>query len=223
MLSRGKQLASERGVEDHFRFLESDINSWSPEAGGYDIAIANHSLHHFVELEMMFQKTHECLSDEGYFLANDMIGRNGHMLWPEALELVQAFWSLLDDKHKWNCQLQRFEPTFQNWNCSVEGFEGIRAQDILPLLVKTFHFECFVGFANIITVFVDRSFGHNFDVNDPRDCYFIDVVAQIDEYFIESGKLKPTQMVAAMTKSRRGEPRYYKGFSPQASIRDPAL
>jgi hypothetical protein len=33
----------------------------------------------------------------------------------------------------------------KTWDCSKVGFEGIRAQDILPLLVKNSRFEAFSG------------------------------------------------------------------------------
>lgn len=222
MLQRGRQLAQERHLMSHFAFIEGDLNSWDAESS-YDIIIANQSLHHMVELELVFEKAHACLRDTGFFLTNDMIGRNGHMRWPEALELVQAFWTLLDEKQKWNCSLKRHEEVYENWDCSAEGFEGIRSQDILPLLVRTFHFDCFVGFANTINIFVDRAFGPNFDVSNPRDCFFIDLVSQLDDYFIETGKLKPTQMVAAMTKAGGSPTEVYKHLTPEFCIRDPNL
>ena len=220
MLHRGGQLARERNLTSHFVFIEGDINSWDAQSS-YDIVIANQSLHHIVELELLFEKTHRCLRESGFFLTNDMIGRNGHMRWPEALELVQACWTLLDEKHKWNWKLKRQEDVYENWDCSLEGFEGIRSQDILPLLVKKFHFDCFLGFANAINIFVDRAFGHNFDVSNPKDCYFIDVVSQLDDYFIEAGRIKPTQMIAAMTKTERSLTRVYKHLTPEFCIRDP--
>ena len=74
MLERGAQLAGQRNLISRFGFIESDINSWVVEKS-YDIVIANQSLHHFVELEILFEKTHESMTDEGFFLANDMIGR----------------------------------------------------------------------------------------------------------------------------------------------------
>ena len=215
----GEASANERGLAPHFGFIETDINSWDANIR-YDVIMANQSLHHIVELEQLIDKSHRALEDNGLFLASDMIGRNGHMRWPEALELVQACWSLLDDKHKWNRQLSRFEPEYENWDCSTSGFEGIRSQDILPLLVKTFHFESFLGFANLINIFVDRAFGHNFDVANPRDCYFIDFVGGLDDYFIETGRIKPTQMLAAMTKTTQGPPRVYKHLTPEFCIRE---
>lgn len=220
MLERGRELAAGKGLGERFGFIEADINSWEVETG-YDIIIANQSLHHFVELELLFEKTRQALSDEGFFLTNDMIGRNGHMRWPEALELVQALWSLLDEKHKWNHQLQRHEPVYENWDCSGSGFEGIRAQDILPLLVRTFHFDCFLGFGNLINIFVDRGFGHNFDPNEARDRHFIDFVAGLDDYFLEQGRIKPTQMIAAMTKHPTGTTKVYKNLTPEFCVRDP--
>jgi hypothetical protein len=42
-------------------------------------------------------------------------------------------------------------------------FEGIRSQDILPLLLEYFHFEVFIPYGNVIDPFIDRTFGPNFD------------------------------------------------------------
>src|SRR5262249_55515944 len=156
-----------------------------------------------------------CLEDDGYFLTSDMIGRNGHMRWPEALAFVHAFWGLLDDHYKFNHPLKRFEPVYENLDCSASGFEGIRAQDILPLLLEKFHFDLFVGFGNLVDLFIDRCFGHNFDPNKPADLAFMDVIAQVDELLLEAGYLKPTHILAAMTKTPLGPTRYWKNLSPE--------
>jgi hypothetical protein len=110
-----------------------------------------------------------------------------------------------------------------NWDCSKEGFEGIRAQDILPLLVKIFNFKDFLGFLNITTVFIDRAFGHNFDPSDPKDRFLIDTIAILDDYYIEKGIIKPTQMVAAIGKKYFPKKNYYKNITPQFSIRWPKV
>ena len=136
----------------------------------YHLVMVNHSLHHFVALELLFDTIHKVLHPEGYFVADDMIGRNGHMRWPEALAILEELWAELPDRYKYNHQLRRLEIEYENWDCSRQGGnEGIRSQDILPLLLKKFHFDLFVGFANVIDVFVDRNFGHNFDPNDAQD------------------------------------------------------
>ena len=219
MLERGKTLAASSGLSEHFSFTECDLNNWTPEHQ-FDSILAHHSLHHVVELEKLFDEVHRSLSDDGVFLINDMIGRNGHMRWPEALDVVQAFWKELPHSKKYNHQLKRFEDEFVNWDCSTEGFEGIRAQDILPELIKRFEFDWFLGFSNVIDIFVDRSFGHNFDPKNESDLAFIDRVATADEVLLESCKIKPTHMIAAL-KKRGAALKAYKHLTPEFCVRRP--
>ena len=124
MLELGKKLAEDRGVASWMEFLNQDANSWHP-GRPYEIIMANQALHHFVELEILFEKIYDALSPSGYFLTDDIIGRNGHMRWPEALEIVNDFWKVLPEMYKYNHQLKRVEREFGNWDCSQEGFEGI--------------------------------------------------------------------------------------------------
>ena len=200
MLERGRQLAEQESVVKQMSFCENDINSWKPK-GVYHLVIAIHSLHHFVELEALFDKIRAHLHPRGYFLADDMIGRNGHQRWPEALQIVQELWKELPEPYRYNHLLQRNEEEYENWDCSSEGFEGIRAQDILPLLLERFGFALFIPYSNIIDIFIERCFGHNFDPNREWDWQFIDRVHALDEKYLKEGRIKPTHMVAAMTRS----------------------
>jgi SAM-dependent methyltransferase len=219
MLERGRISAQNYNVADYITFINEDINSWSPPKG-YHAIIANQSLHHFIELEILFEKIYDSLLPKGYFLTNDMVGRNGHMRWPEALDIVNMIWGKLPDKYKYNHQLKRFENKYDNWDCSKEGFEGVRSQDILPLLVKSnFHFDLFFCFGNIINIFIERAFGHNFDADSEIDKKIIDHITQIDEKCIEAGIIKPTQMIAALSKENLDIPKYYKHLTPHFCTR----
>ena len=106
-------------------------------------------------------------------------------------------------------------------DCSHEGFEGIRAQDILPLLIQDFYFETFVAFGNIVNVFVDRSFGPNFDLSAAADKDFIDEVSRIDEEMLEKGVVKPTQMIAALRSIPVPTSNVYKHWTPEFCVRTP--
>ncbi|HTR00898.1 MAG TPA: class I SAM-dependent methyltransferase, partial [Candidatus Acidoferrum sp.] len=197
MLERGKQYAVELGVQDNLVMVCADFNRWQPDKR-YDVIIANQCLHHVQELEQLFALIKGCLDPEGYFVTCDVIGRNGHLRWPEALELVQQFWRELPEHYRYNRLLSRQEMEYINHDCSVESFEGIRAQDILPLLIENFHFELFIPYSNIILPFIDRPFGHNFNAQAEWDRDFIDRVHARDEAGMLSGELKPTQMLAVL-------------------------
>jgi SAM-dependent methyltransferase len=218
MLQRGRANAMKENVEGHFIFTEGDFNTWSARRQ-YAAIIANHSLHHVVNLEGLFEEVKRGLGGSGYFIINDMIGRNGHQRWPEALVEVQRFWNELPREYRYNHQLRRHHETFQDWDCSIEGFEGIRAQDILPLLVDRFDFKFFLAFANVIDIFIDRSFGPNFSVDREWDRAFIDRVHEFDEQAILSRRLTPTHMLAVMTPGPCQQRVYARRLSPRDCIR----
>lgn len=219
MLKRGNESADQKGVSKYMRFLTADASSWAPQNEAYSVVMAHQSLHHFVDLELLFEKIRYSIGEKGAFLTSDIIGRNGHMRWPEAMSKIDAIWKGMPDRYKYNHALSRFEEKYENWDCSTEGFEGIRAQDVLPLLRKYFSFEMFLGYGNLIDIFVDRGFGHNFDPDSQEDQRFIDEVAQLDEQLIESGELKPTHIIAVMRAPLVATPKYYKHLTPEFCTR----
>jgi SAM-dependent methyltransferase len=219
MLERGRELARQHGVAGHLAFTRGDFNRWKPSQC-YDAIVANQSLHHVVNLEGLFKTIESALVDDGRFVTSDMIGRNGHRRWPEALALVQEYWRDLPDSHRRNVQLRRYETEFMDWDCSVVGFEGIRSQDILPLLISSFAFEFFFAYGNIIDPFIDRSFGPNFDATQAWDREFIDKVHLRDEKEMFAGRVTPTHVMAVMRRaSYHGETVHRAGLAPTQALR----
>jgi len=221
MLERGRKLAIEAGVEANIEMRPGDFNRWRPQHS-YDAIVAHQSLHHVVELEDLFASIDDALLPHGCFIAADIIGRNGHMRWPEAMRLIHEFWRELPRGYRWNVQMRRREKLLEYWDCSTEGFEGIRAQDILPLLVERFDFELFFAFGNLIDPFVDRSFGPHFDADAEWDRDFIDRVHERDEAELRAGTITPTHMLAVMRKRPySGERRFRAGLAPEFCVRQP--
>jgi len=221
MLDRGRTQVDEAGFTNQFDFQVADFNQWVGAKRGFDIVMANQCLHHVIDLEELFDRIPRWLARDGTFITSDMIGRNGHQRWPEARQIVDRFWSELPEAYRFNQQLKRQEEQFMDWDCSVEGFEGIRSQDILPLLVKRFGFEQFIGFGNVIDPFIDRGFGWNFDAHAEWDRNFIDRVQAADEAALLAGEVKPTHMMAVMRMKRRIKPETWRGLTPEKAVRLP--
>lgn len=217
-LKRAERNVKEAGLAQHFAFSEADLNNWSPsrEYGG---VMAHHSLHHIENLEGLFDAIRSCL--RGSFCTMDMIGRNGHMRWPEVLELVQALWALLPPEKRRHPTLPGYEDGFYNHDCSTEGFEGIRAQDILPCLVERFGVKKFYAKGGLIDPFISRGFGPNFNPEDPWDRAFLDMVALLNARLIRVGHIKPTHMFAVMTTDMAATPTVHEGLTPEFCIRKP--
>ena len=114
MQERARKLATASQVLRFLRFVETDFNEWVAD-GTYDAAIASHSLHHVVALErLLFDQVYSALTPNGVFLVNDMIGRNGHMRWPEALRILRSIWTNMPERYKYNHQLQTVDYEFEN-------------------------------------------------------------------------------------------------------------
>jgi len=79
----------------------------------YSTVIAKDTLHHVLELEHLFDSIHAALEDNGVSVTTDMIGRNGHMRWPETLELIQGILKFIPDHYKTN-HLKRMEHEYVN-------------------------------------------------------------------------------------------------------------
>ncbi len=218
MLDRGRVYAQTSGVADQLSFSCSDFNAWKPNTP-YHGVMANQSLHHVVELEHLFDAIREALAPGARFAIADMIGRNGHQLWPEARAIVNEYWHELPERYRYNHQLKRNEPTFLDWDSSTVGFEGIRAQDVLHLLIEKFEFETFLPFANVVSPFIGRGFGHNFDANGQWDRDFVDRVHARDEKEMQNGVVKPTQMFAVLRSEPVSALEHRDGLTPQRCLR----
>lgn len=220
MLARCAELACAAGLTDVVVPRQGDFNRWTPDAP-WDVVMANQSLHHVLELERLFDGVASAIGRDGVFLTSDMIGRNGHQRWPEALGAVRRFWRELPPRMRYNLQLARQEDEFLDWDCAQEGFEGIRAQDILPLLVDRFGFRTFIAWGNVVDVFIDRAFGHHHDAEDPWSRDFIDRVHAADEAGIREGRWKPTHLIAVMTNDPAEPTRHRQGLDPRFCVRWP--
>jgi SAM-dependent methyltransferase len=220
MLQRGRVSASQREITAHLNFVQADFNQWAPEHE-YDSVIANQALHHVLNLEGLFAQIKSSLRPHGTLILSELVGRNGHQRWPEALRMVHEFWRKLPPSYRFNRKLQRYEEMYRNYDCSGDGFEGIRSQDILPLLLGNFHFQLFVTFANLIEPFVDRAFGPNFDPDAPWDRSFIDAVHQRDEEEFAAGRLKPTHILAVLGKDPSVPTLCHPPLTPEFSVRNP--
>jgi SAM-dependent methyltransferase len=219
MIDRALELAEELGISDRVQARQADLNTWSAP-GPADIYLAVHSLHHVVELEHLYDEVVQSLDPDGVMLVNDMVGRNGHVRWPEAGALVQRIWRTTPERYRFNNFAKHLDVAYPDIDCSGEGFEGIRAQDVLPLLLQRLHPEVYVGFGNVIDPFVDRVYGPNFDHTNPADASFIDSVAALDEAAIDLGIITPTHLVATFRK-RRVPCRYPRQRSPERTVRRP--
>lgn len=220
-IQRARDVVDKAGLTENFVFIEADFNTWEPDEQIFAGAMCHHALHHVLGLEHLIPTIRNALHPQGCFASIDVIGRNGHMRWPEALEIIEQIWHFLPEEKRHHHILNITDEEYQNRDCSTEGFEGIRSQDILPILNQHFKFEQFLGFGNLVDVFTSRRFGASYDADDERDKAFIDFIQYLNDLLIDLGHIKPTRMCAVMVLENTQPTKTYKNWTPEFCIRKP--
>lgn len=218
-LERAEKNAAKEGVAENIRLTQGDFNTWKPEAPR-GAMMGHHALHHVLDLEHVFSTARAALAPHGKFLTADIIGRNGHMRWPETLEIIEAIWNFLPQDKKFHHIFKKFNEKYVNFDCSTQGFEGIRAQDILPTMLKNFEFEVFYAYGGITESFINRGFGANYDADKDEDRAFIDFLHLLNELLIDLGHVKPTVMFACASPEPTQPLRMYKNRTPAFCVRN---
>jgi hypothetical protein len=221
LLARGRRLGQRHGVLPVLRFAVADALSWRP-VSGTSAYIANDLLHSLPDIERVLDGWVDSLSREGLVLVYERIGRNHHRLWPEALEAIEGIWRQLPLRYKANHSFGgRMEERFVNRErCRYPG-DGRYAEHVLPLLLDRLHFERFVAFGGLTDVFVDRSFGPNFDPYKHEDRGFFEEIAMLAEAVVDAGAVKPTQMIAVLRREPAPERVLFRHRSPEFCVRYP--
>ena len=73
LIERAERHVAERNLTSFFRHTQCDVNQWRPDREICGV-MAVHALHHFLNLEGMFEGIRDALSESGRFITHDMIG-----------------------------------------------------------------------------------------------------------------------------------------------------
>jgi SAM-dependent methyltransferase len=154
-----------------------DVNAISAEQFGdiaFDIVMFVSGLHHVVEIERVLETVIEVLVPNGEFwIVGEAIGRNGNQLWPEALDAANRIFSRLPERFRRNASTGKVDFTVPEKDFSVNSFEGIRSEEIEPLLLRYFdplemyRKNCFLW------RLVNPDYFNNYDLNNQEDRYLI--------------------------------------------------
>ena len=154
-----------------------DVNAISAEQFGnitFDIVMFVSGLHHVVEIEHVLETVMELLVPNGEFwIVGEAIGRNGNQLWPEALDAANRIFSRLPDRFRRNASTGKVDSTVPETDFSANSFEGIRSEEIEPLLLRYFdplemyRKNCFLW------RLVNPDYFNNYDLKNQEDRYIV--------------------------------------------------
>jgi SAM-dependent methyltransferase len=114
----------------NFEFRMADLNFIEIEPGTYDVIFAHASLHHVINLERLFAGVEAGLTPQGVFHLVEVVGKNRKLIWDVNERFANATLACLPDSITGGLRV--------DVPVDADGMEGVRQEDILPLLRERF-------------------------------------------------------------------------------------
>jgi SAM-dependent methyltransferase len=201
ILHQAKSEAQKRNI--NFIPIVKDVNTIVLDKNRYDVIVAYAALHHFVELDYISEQINKALKPDGIFVTVDIPTRNGYLMWDETSEIVRNLWSIIPPKYKIDHTRYaepQYSEEFPDIDYSVDTFECINSESILPALYKHLKEIDYVPALSMSRRFFDTKFGPNYDINNQFDMNIFNFIISLDDYYLHSGILKPETFFGAYSK-----------------------
>jgi SAM-dependent methyltransferase len=185
IFEQAKKVAQEEDLALEFR--EEDLNFIELAPGRYDVIFAHAVIHHVINLERLFEQLRAGLSDRGIFHMVDVVGQNRRLIWDENEDFANA---LLDLVPQELIGTTRLDIPFD-----ADGMEGIRQDDIVPLLRETFepvHEQRHGAFMRFICT--NAELGPRLDPSRPDAKAWLDLLIKADDVAVMTGLLRPLEI-----------------------------
>jgi SAM-dependent methyltransferase len=206
--------AQRRAAEQRLpiRFQSLDLNRVELQPGYFDVIYAVASIHHILNLEHLFTQLHRGLKDDGQLVIVDIIGKTQVEFWRENVEYAARVVKRLPGRFRgrfdrWPSARLFFDPyTIISPYVEPEiqrGMEGIRQEEIVPLLDRWFHpAKVFYYDAYMRLICTNPVLGPRLDPGNRVDRELLQSLIDEEMAVIASGKLRPTEVFGIYTKKR---------------------
>jgi SAM-dependent methyltransferase len=218
LFQKAKDTAKREGLAVEFR--QEDLNFITIEPGRYDLIFAHAAIHHVINLEHLFSEIGAGLSPTGVLHLTEVIGKNRKLIWDRNERYANALLDLMPERLTRGIRLVGGE---------ADGMEGIRQEDIYPLLCQHFValFEHRHG-AFMRFVCTHPELGPAFDVSDAEARRHLEFLIASDDCAVRSGVLAPLEIwgvyrpADTMAPQAQSMREWMKMISLDRSVRQPA-
>jgi SAM-dependent methyltransferase len=217
LLKQAAHAARVEGVDDCMTFAVRDCNQ-SFALPPQDVIIVNQFFHHVEELETFCRSLRASLAPDGVLLSSDIVGRNGHQLWPDVEREVQGIWATLPTAQRYDRHYGSVQKHYRSVDHAAWSNEGVRAQDVVSCLLAVFDFELFFTFGGSIVPFIERRVGFNFSADREEDRQLIDRVQAQDAAALLDQRYPAANMIAALRHQGMVCAPVYQPISPRQHV-----
>jgi ubiquinone/menaquinone biosynthesis C-methylase UbiE len=173
--------------------------------GGIDVILVEAAIHHFVEIERMFELMHRILKPGGLLIYDEYVGPDHHQHPPELIALLDRVNGCLAEPYRRDFESgaprEHVEATPLQWMLSYDPTEGVHASRILPLTYQYFDvIERRDYGGTILRPFFCRIL-RNWDFSDPKDQTVARLIILLEQELTRRGAI-PTHQTLVVARPR---------------------
>ena len=192
---------------DRLELRSGDVLTENLPTAAFDVVFVQAAIHHFFDIEAMFQLMHRVLKPDGLLIYDEYIGPDHHIYDDHVLAIMDRINACLSPAYKWD-HLARHErqsvpkPDLQ-WMLQHDPSEGVHASQILPLTHRYFDVIDRRDYGGSIMRPFFTGILPNFDWADPKDQTVGRLVVLLERLLVEQGAI-PSYQTAIVARRRAG-------------------
>jgi ubiquinone/menaquinone biosynthesis C-methylase UbiE len=186
----------------------ADINEMILSENKYDVVFAGSALHHFSNLEHIFEEIRKSLKPNGFFVFNEFVGPSQFQWSEKQLKIMNELLEILPNRYKVDVTSGRlkeriYRPSIEYMN-ETDPSEAIRSSEIVPLVIKYFDIEERVDYGGTILHMLLHTIVSNFDPSKEEDVAILRLLRYIEDILIEE-KILPSDFTLIVARNNKSK------------------
>lgn len=195
-----RRAAEQAGLADVLRYRVDDVAAMSLPAGGYDVVLGVHSLHHLTPLAALFPRFRDALAPDGWFIINEFVGPDRFQWTDQQLGAINDVLSRMPPRLKtlWKSEAIK-RPLHRPGRLAMilrDPSEAVESSRILPELRRHFDVREVRGYGGAILHMLLAGIAHHFTGDDPEAAHWLSICFETEDRLLAEGLIQHDFVVA---------------------------
>lgn len=184
---------------ERLELRSGDVLTEDLPTAAFDVVFVQAAIHHFFEIEAMYQLMHRVLKPDGLLIFDEYVGPDHHIYDDHVLALINRIDACLAPRYRWDVLAEHerqgvLKPSLA-WMMQHDPSEGVHASQILPLTYQYFDVIDRRDYGGSILRSFFTGILPNFDWQDPKDQTIGRLIVLMERMLTESGVVPNYQTV----------------------------
>jgi len=182
---------AEAGLGDKIEIRCDDVMKADIPSCSFDAVFIQAAIHHFFDIEAMFQLFYRVLKPAGLLIYSEYIGPDHHLYEPFIMNILDEIDECLSDDLRWDVlrqETRRCVPrATREWMLNMDPSEGVHSSRILPLTYKYFDVVFRGDWGGTIMRPFWTGILPNFDFSEKKDATIARLIILMEDLLIRHG------------------------------------